>query len=182
MTITSKAVEEANLKVFERNEAQFKGHAEDILQKGMGTTIVAVVVKDNTAYIANAGDSLVYLIRAGQVRQIAEDHSWVAEQVRTGTMTQAEAEAEGKSNMITRCLGVENIANVYIGTEQVQDNDILILCTDGLHIQVSEDEMRTIVEHYGPEESAQRLIARANESGGPDNITAVVVHVSQSNN
>ncbi len=185
VTSLRKAVDGANLVVFERNEAQFKENPDDLHQKGMGTTVVAVVLKDSTAYIANAGDSLVYLIRAGQVRQIAEDHSWIAEQVRMGKMTQAgaeaEAEAEGKKNVITRCLGLANTVDVYIGAEQVQDQDILVLATDGLHIQVSEDEMRTIAEQYGPEESAQRLIACANESGGPDNITAVVVRVSLSN-
>ncbi len=175
------AVERANLLIFKRNETQFKDTTEDTARKGMGTTCVAAVLKDNTVYVANAGDSLVYLIRSGQVRQIAEDHSWPAEQVRTGKMTQAEADAENKRNVITRCLGVADSVNVYIGTEQVQDKDILILCTDGLHTLVSEDEMRTLVEQYGPEESAQRLIARANENGGPDNITAVVVHVSLSN-
>ena len=175
-----RAVEQANLGIFKRNEAQFKDNAEDIARKGMGTTCVAVVLKDNTVYVANVGDSLVYLIRSGQVRQIAEDHSWPAEQVRTGKMTQAEADAENKRNVITRCLGRADSVNVYVGTEQVQDKDLLILCTDGLHTLVSENEMRMLVEQYGPEESAQRLIARANENGGPDNITAVVVHVSLS--
>jgi protein phosphatase len=173
-----KAVEQANLRIFERNKVQFKDATEEITQKGMGTTCVAAVLKDNTVYVANAGDSLAYLIRAGQMRQIAENHSWVAEQVRTGRMTQAEADAEGKGNVITRCLGVENTVDVYVGTEQVQDRDILVLCTDGLHNQVSEDEIRTLVEQYGPEESAQRLIAHANENGGSDNITAVVIRIS----
>ncbi len=177
-TSLRKAVERANLVIFERNEAQPEP-TEDV-KPFMGTTCVAAVLQDNTVSIANAGDSLAYLVRAGQVRQIAENHSWAAEQVRTGKMTQAEADAEDKSNVITRCLGVADTVNVYVGTEQVQDKDILVLCTDGLHVQVSEDEIRTIVEHYGPEESAQRLIARANESGGPDNITAVVVRVSLS--
>ena len=157
-----KAVEQANLVIFKRNEAQPASTEET--KPFMGTTCVAVVLKDSTAYVANAGDSLVYLVRAGQVRQIAENHSWVAEQVRTGKMTQAEADAEGKGNVITRCLGVHQDVNVYVGTEQVQDKDILVLCTDGLHTLVSEDEMRTIVEQYGPEESAQRMIARANVS------------------
>lgn len=179
-TSLGEAVERANLLIFERNEVQFKDNAEDMMLKGMGTTGVAAVLKESVVYVANVGDSLVYLIRTGQIRQIAEDHSWTAEQVRTGKMTQAEAEAEGKSNVITRCLGVERDVKVYVGTEQVQDKDILVLCTDGLHMHVSEDEMRTIVEQYPPEESAQRLIARANENGGPDNITAIVVRVSLS--
>ena len=172
------AVERANLVIFERNEAQPAPTEET--KPFMGTTCVAVVLKDSTAYVANTGDSLVYLIRTRQVRQIAENHSWAAEQVRTGKMTQVEADAEGKSNVITRCLGVHQDVNVYVGIEQVQDKDILVLCTDGLHNQVSEDEIRTLVEQYSPEESAQRLIARANENGGPDNITAIVVRVSLS--
>ncbi len=169
------AIERANLLIYEQNEAQAKDASH-----GMGTTCVAAVLKDNTVYVANAGDSLAYLIRAGYVQQIAEDHSWPAEQVRTGAMTRAEADAEGKSNVITRCLGVGRDVNVYVGTEQVQDTDILVLCTDGLHTLVGENEMRTLVEQYEPEESAQRLIARANENGGPDNITAVVVRISLS--
>ena len=175
-----KAVERANLVIFERNGFQPELTKEIKPVQGMGTTCVAAVLKDSTVYVANAGDSLAYIVHAGSIRQIAENHSWVAEQVRTGKMTQAEADAEGKSNVITRCLGVENTVDVYVGTEQVQDKDILVLCTDGLHNQVSEEEIRTLVEQYSPEESAQRLIARANENGGPDNITAVVVRVSLS--
>ena len=175
-----RAVERANLMIFERNGGRPEP-TEDIKSgQWMGTTCVAAVLKDNTVYVANAGDSLAYIVRAGSIRQIAEDHSWPAEQVRAGKMTRAEADAQGKSNIISRCLGIHHDVDVYVGTEQVQDKDILVLCTDGLHIQVSEDEIRTLVEQYSPEESAQRLIARANESGGPDNITAVVVRVSLS--
>lgn len=164
-TVLREAIERANLLICERDNR-------------MGTTCVATVLKDNTVYIANAGDSLVYLIRGEQMRQLAEDHSWVAEQVRTGAMTREEAQAQGKGNVITRCLGEERDVKVYVGTEQVQDKDILVLCTDGLHGLVTENEIRTLVEQYGPEESVQRLIARANENGGTDNITAVVVRVS----
>ena len=159
------SVEQANKAIFEHD-------------MHMGTTCVAAVLKDNTVYIANAGDSFVYLIRGGQMRQLAEDHSWVAEQVRTGAMTREEAEAQGKGNVIVRCLGETRDVEVYIGTEQVQDKDILVLCTDGLHGLVNEDEIRAIVEQYEPEESVQRLIARANENGGTDNITAAVIRVS----
>ncbi len=177
------AIEQANAVTCERNEAQsieYKDDEEIRPFEGMGTTCVAAVLKDSTVYVANTGDSLVYLIHAGHVQQIAENHSWSAEQVRIGKMTQIEAEAAGNSNVITRCLGIKRDVNVYVGAQQVQDKDILVLCTDGLHMQVSEDEMHTLVEQYAPEESAQRLIARANENGGPDNITAIVVRVSLS--
>jgi serine/threonine protein phosphatase PrpC len=172
------AVERANEAIYRRNEALFPDK-EEMTKKGMGTTCVAAVLKENMVYVANAGDSLVYIVRGGQVLQIAEDHSWFAEQVRKGEkITRAEAEAQGKGNIIVRCLGYSLDLEVYAGSEQVQNGDVLVLCTDGLHGQVSEDEIRTIVEQYGSEESATRLIARANENGGPDNITAVVVRVS----
>lgn len=173
------AVERANVAIYDRNEEQFKDK-DEMMKNGMGTTCVAAVLKDDTVYIANAGDSLAYIIRGGQVKQIAQNHSWVAEQVRKGEMTQAEAEAQGKGNLITRCLGFSLDVEVYASSEQVQNGDVLVLCTDGLHNLVSESEIRTIVEQNGSEESASRLIARANENGGPDNITAVVVRVSLS--
>ncbi len=181
-TTLRRAVEQANTEIYQSNKAKFQEKFEEALQQDafMGTTCVVVVLKDNAVYIANVGDSLVYLIRNGQMRQIAENHSWVAEQIRMGTMTQEEAEAQGKSNLITRCLGSESTVQVYTGTEQVQDKDILVLCTDGLHTQVSENEIRTIAEQYGSEESTQRLIERANENGGVDNVTAIVVRVSLS--
>jgi protein phosphatase len=179
LTSLRQAVEHANEAIYRQNEALFQGKDEEEMAKnGMGTTCVAAVLKDNMVYVANAGDSLVYIVRGGQVMQIAQNHSWVAEQVREGKMTQDEAEAQGKGNVITRCLGISLDLEVYAGSKEVQNGDVLILCTDGLHGLVSEDEIRTIVEHYGSDESASRLIARANENGGPDNITAVVVRVS----
>lgn len=179
LTSLRQAVERANVAIYRLNEAQFQGKDKEEMEKhGMGTTCVAAVLKENMVYVANAGDSLVYIVRGGRVLQIAQNHSWVAEQVREGKMTQAEAEAQGKGNVITRCLGISLDVEIYAGSEEVQNGDVLVLCTDGLHGLVSEDEIRTIVEQYGSEESASRLIARANENGGPDNITAVVVRVS----
>jgi protein phosphatase len=171
------AVQHANLIIYKANAANFQ-KAEELVKHGMGTTCVAAVLQGDKVYIANAGDSLAYIIRGGQVKQIAQDHSWVAEQVRTGAMTEEEAKAQGKGNLITRCLGIEADLEVYVTSEQVQNGDALVLCTDGLHTLVSEDELRTIVEQYGPQESVQHLVERANENGGPDNITAVVVRVS----
>jgi serine/threonine protein phosphatase PrpC len=143
----------------------------------MGTTCVAAVVKGDRVYVSNAGDSLAYIVRGNQVMQIAENHSWVAEQVRNGAMSEAEARAAGKNNVIVRCLGETPDTEMFVTSEPVQDRDILVLCTDGLHNLIGEDEIRDTVTQYGTDEAAQRLIARANESGGPDNITALVVKV-----
>lgn len=173
------AVEQANAVIYERNERNAQGmSAEEIAKNGMGTTCVVAVLHDNNIYVANDGDSLAYVIHGDEMRQIAEDHSWPAEQVRKGLMGLEEARAQGKNNMITRCLGIHPTVDVYVTAETVQDGDILVLCTDGLWSQVTEGEVRAIVQQSTPQESVTRLVARANENGGPDNITAVVVRIS----
>src|SRR5439155_11847144 len=120
------AVQHANQIIYQANAANFQ-QAEERKKLGMATTCVAAVLHADNIYVANAGDSLAYVIRSGQVKQIAQNHSWVAEQVRTGTMTEAaaeeEAKAQGKNNMITRCLGIHADLDVYVTTEQVQDGD-----------------------------------------------------------
>lgn len=169
------ALQEANTRIYTQNAARFGQEAE---QQGMGTTCVAAVLHGDTIAVANAGDSLAYIVNTGQMRQIAQNHSWVAEQVRTGAMSEAEARAQGKNNMITRAIGTSPDVEIYVTTEQVHNGDTLLLCTDGLHTLIDEDELRAIVEHYEPQESVARLVQRAKENGGPDNITAVVVHIS----
>ncbi len=173
------AVEHTNSLIWKRNGEKFQDATKDEkAQVGMATTCVAAVLQNDRVYVANVGDSLAYVIHAGQIMQIAQVHSWVAEQVHAGLLTKEQARSHEKRNMITRCLGVKADVEVYVASEPVQDGDILILCTDGLWSLVEEDELRSIVEQYDSQESAKRLVERANENGGPDNITAVVVRVS----
>jgi serine/threonine protein phosphatase PrpC len=146
--------------------------------KSMGTTCIAAVVHGATAYIANVGDSRAYIVREGKAQQISQDHSWVAQQVQSGAMTEKEARKHEKSNQIYRCMGERTDVEIDLFTEPVQNGDILVLCTDGLTGVVSDDEIAAIVTQNDPQESTARLIARANENGGPDNITAVVAHIS----
>ncbi|HLG64165.1 MAG TPA: protein phosphatase 2C domain-containing protein [Ktedonosporobacter sp.] len=173
------AVEHANMLIWQKNEEILRYATSDEQKKmAMGTTCVATVLKNDKAHIANVGDSLVYVIHAGQVSQIAQSHELTTEQLRKGEITEEEAKKRGLTNKITRCLGEKSTVDVYVATETVQDGDTLILCTDGLWTLIEESEMCSIVEQYEPQESAKRLVARANENGGPDNITAVVVRVS----
>jgi serine/threonine protein phosphatase PrpC len=173
------AVEYANSIIWKRNGEKFQDATKDEkVQAGMATTCVVAVLQNDRVSIANVGDSLAYVIRAGQIMQIAQDHSWVAEQVHAGLLTKEQARSHEKRNIITRCLGTSPTVEVYAASEIMQNGDILILCTDGLWSLVEEDELRSIVEQYDPQESAKRLVERANENGGPDNITAVVVRVS----
>jgi serine/threonine protein phosphatase PrpC len=167
------AVQKANEKVYQQGSAQGATTANT-----MGTTCVAAVLQDNLVYVANVGDSRAYLVRDGHAQQITDDHSWVAQQIRAGQLTAEEAHGHPKSNVIYRCLGTQSNVEIDIFSEQVQEGDLLVLCTDGLTNLISKQELEDIVRQYTPTESVQQLIARANANGGPDNITAMVVQVS----
>jgi protein phosphatase len=167
------AMKHANTLVYEGNRTQSIQDAE----KMMGTTCVAAVLSGDTVYVANVGDSRTYIIRSGQVLQISLDHTPQAEQLRAGTITAEQAQAMA-NNVITRCFGIENDVEVDLFKEPVQEGDILVLCTDGLNKAVSDNEIRSIVEQYSPEESVDKLVELANQQSGADNVTAIVVRVS----
>ena len=166
------AIKRANLAIHQRA-------AENLLRSGMGTTCVAAVLRGNMAYIANVGDSRGYLVRGGQARQITQDHSWVAEQVRAGLLTEEQARTHAQRNVITRCLGTQPDVDVDVFIEPLQENDCIVLCTDGLSGLISDEEVMRIVNQSVPQESVYHLVERANENGGPDNITAIVVRVQE---
>ncbi len=161
------------------NAAIHQRAAENMLRSGMGTTCVAAVLRGNMAYIANVGDSRAYLVRSGQVRQISQDHSWVYEQVRAGLLTEDQARTHAQRNVITRSLGTQAEVEIDIFHEQLQEGDTLVLCSDGLSGLVSDEELQRTVEQFMPQESVYHLVERANENGGPDNITAIVVRVQE---
>ncbi|HLZ64095.1 MAG TPA: Stp1/IreP family PP2C-type Ser/Thr phosphatase [Ktedonosporobacter sp.] len=164
------AIQSANQSICKESEGK---SAKD----SMGTTCIAAVLRGDTAYIANVGDSRAYIVSQGQVRQISHDHSPVAELLRAGKITKEEARNHPERNVIFRCLGTQSEVEVDVFAEPVQKGDILVLCTDGLSALVEEDELLSIVEQYDPEESVSQLIERANERGGPDNITAVIARI-----
>jgi serine/threonine protein phosphatase PrpC len=166
------AIRRANASIHQRA-------AENMLRSGMGTTCVAAVLRGNRAYIANVGDSRAYLMRGIQVKQISQDHSWVAEQVRAGLLTEDQARTHAQRNVITRSLGTQAEVDIDVFKEELSEGNYLVLCTDGLSGLVSEEELQRIVDQYVPQESVYRLVERANENGGPDNITAIVVRIQE---
>jgi serine/threonine protein phosphatase PrpC len=172
MTPLLQAIKRANLAIHQRA-------AENLLRSGMGTTCVAAVLRGNMGYIANVGDSRAYLVRGSHVKQITQDHSWVAEQVRAGLLTEDQARTHAQRNVITRCLGTQPDVEVDVFLEPLQENDCLVLCTDGLSGLLSDEEVMRIVDQSVPQESVYHLVERANENGGPDNITAIVVRVQE---
>ena len=146
-------------------------------RQGMGTTLTAAVLCEDTLLIAQVGDSRAYLLRGGRITQMTEDHSWVAEQVRLGTMTLAEAQVSPFRNIITRSVGTAASVEPDIFTHQVQAGDTFVLCSDGLTGHVDPDEIQAIVQNQSPSAAATALIEAANERGGRDNITALILSV-----
>ena len=162
------AITTANVTVFDR------GAVENSL-KGMGTTIVACVVKGSTACIAHVGDSRAYIISDDSIRQITKDHSLVQEMFDKGQITKEQFDNHPNKNIITRVLGVEEDLAIDFDYVDVSESDIVILCSDGLSGFVKPEEILKISKTYEFEKLCDELIDEANRNGGRDNITVVAV-------
>ena len=145
--------------------------------KGMGTTVVAVVVRDNVAHIAHAGDSRAYIVNKDGVEQITVDHSLVQNLVDRGEITKEEAEHHPNKNVITRALGVDKRIDVDFSEVDLQEHETLILCTDGLSNCVNNAEIADDIKDGQYYAFADRLVKRANKNGGNDNITVVAIAI-----
>lgn len=145
--------------------------------KGMGTTVVAVVVRDNVAHIAHAGDSRAYVVNNDGVEQITVDHSLVQNLVDRGEITKEEAEHHPNKNVITRALGVDKRIDVDFSEVDMEENETLILCTDGLSNCVNNSEIAEDIKDGQYYAFADRLVKRANKNGGIDNITVVAIAI-----
>ncbi|HUF18763.1 MAG TPA: Stp1/IreP family PP2C-type Ser/Thr phosphatase [Thermoanaerobaculia bacterium] len=151
----------------------------DARLRGMGTTVVAGLFDDTRASIAHVGDSRAYLIRDNQMSRVTSDHSWVFEQVRAGMLTEAEAEKHPLRNVITRALGGANTVAPEAAEIDLRKGDHFLFCSDGLTGMVSEDDiLRIVTEHESLDEACHVLVRQANEKGGNDNITAVLIRTS----
>ena len=147
----------------------------------MGTTLVAAVVTDSMAVFANVGDSRGYHVRDGQIQQITKDHSLVAKLLEEGIITKAEAATLNIGNIILQSIGSEQPPEIDLFPLSLQKNDFLVLCSDGLTNHVDDDEIAHVVTQYQPKEAAEQLVAIANERGGHDNITVLVLRYDRPN-
>lgn len=143
--------------------------------QGMGTTVVAVIVRDKTAFIAHAGDSRAYIVSGETIQQITTDHSLVQNMVDRGEITAEQAQHHPKKNLITRAVGVEKRIDIDFSEIDLNDNETLILCTDGLSNFVTNKEMIDDIKDGQYYAFADRLVKRANKNGGGDNITVVAI-------
>ncbi len=165
-----RAVREAN--------SQLREIARSIPGRGdMGTTLTAAVLRDDELFIAQVGDSRLYLLRGGEIRQITDDHSWVAEHVRRGTLNLEEAEVHPHRNVITRSVGGGDEVEPDVFALKMEVGDRFLLCSDGLSGMVSDAELLEVASLHSPSVAAWNLVELANEHGGKDNVTAILIEV-----
>ncbi|HRI07360.1 MAG TPA: protein phosphatase 2C domain-containing protein [Nannocystaceae bacterium] len=143
--------------------------------KGMSTTVSALLVLDGLGVVGQVGDSRIYLARAGEVRQITDDHTVVAERLRRGEITAAEARASKMRNLITRAVGMKDHVQPDIRTVELRAGDRVLLCSDGLHEYLDDAADLAALFRLPLAEAARRAIIHANDRGGKDNITALFV-------
>jgi protein phosphatase len=147
--------------------------------EGGGTTVVAAVFHGNSLVAMNVGDSRAYILRDNELRLLTKDHSLVQRLVEMGKISEEEALSHPRRNVLYQALGQGSEIEIHIVSEQLQVNDIVILCSDGLWGEVPEPDIKTVLNDApSPMAAAKQLIERANASGGPDNITAIVIQVS----
>lgn len=168
------AISEANRIIHEQAQA-------DPTRAGMGTTATAAWFHGIRVSVAHVGDSRAYLFREGKFTQVTEDHSFVAEQVRAGLLTPEEAEHSLHRNVITRALGTQQSVQVDVYEHEVKPGDKFLLCSDGLTGVISDTELKLMIEKAkDPKTLCASFIDEANARGGPDNITAVVIYILES--
>ena len=162
----------------EANRRIFTAAGDDGSLSGMGTTLTALLIRGEHGHLAHIGDSRAYLLRGGELKQLTEDHSLVAEMVREGRLTTEGAAAHPMRSVLSRALGTESEVEVDLLEVELRADDVLLLCSDGLSGPVSEDKVRKALRLPDPVRAARRLVDEALRAGGPDNITVVVVRLS----
>jgi len=162
----------ANSRVLERARREPALH-------GMGTTLTAIAIVGNSLYFAHIGDTRLYLIRKGTIRALTRDHSLVARLVESGVIRAEEADTHPQRHVLTAAVGVTDAIEPDVPPEPVQleNHDVLLLCTDGLWGQMSEAEIARVISSHNIEDAARALVQLAKDHGGPDNITLQILHL-----
>ena len=151
--------------------------------RGMATTIVIAYIRGRTAYFVNVGDSRAYVYRKGFLSQVTEDHTYVNTLIRKGELSEEDAESHAHRNVITRALGAEEQVEPDFFKTELKENDIILLCTDGLYSDVRREEIEEILgSGANMSEMSRALIDKANQCGGNDNITVVVLKITGGDN
>jgi len=168
------------------NQGIFSRSVEERELQGMGTTTVSVLFKDDLLTIGHVGDSRCYFLRPHAIWQATRDHSLVAEKLRAGLITRAELKTDRMKNVITRSVGFEPEVNVEIYQMNIQPGDLILLCSDGLSslvddMEIMETVQKAFFEGKELQDAVDQLVAAANQNGGDDNITTVMIQVVRTN-
>jgi len=166
------AIQQANRRIYERAQSVRS-------ETGMGSTVVAAVIRGDELYVAHVGDSRAYLLRGETIKQLTVDHTWIGEQMAQGLITSDEARTHPYRSYITRSLGAKPEVEVDCTAHQIQKGDIVLLCSDGLSGPVDDQVLKRISLSLDPPEACEELVRLANEAGGPDNITAIVIQADK---
>lgn len=163
-----KLIEETNASVYEKS-------LEMPENSGMGTTMTVAAAVGGVMYIGHIGDSRLYLIRDGNLKLLTTDHSFIEEMVRNGSMTREEAKSHPRKHVITRALGCTPEVEADAYSCRMETGDTYVLCTDGLTNMLGEDEIAELASGSAPDAACEELVKRANDNGGEDNITVIVI-------
>jgi serine/threonine protein phosphatase PrpC len=172
--VLERAYAEASGRIYARTQVQ------NPELKGMGTTVVAVWIRDGVAYIGNVGDSRAYLFHAPDLWQITEDHSFVAEQIRAGLLKQENVHRFSARNVITRSVGYEQKVEVDIIERKLEPGEMILLCSDGLTGQVADHRLVEILRTVEPSKVVFQMVEEAKQNGGDDNVTALLIRANGS--
>ena len=167
LKLIKSSMEYANMVVYEKSK-------EDKELEGMGTTLEVCLIYNNKAYIGHVGDSRVYRIRKEFIRKLTRDHSYVEKLVKDGTITEEEDMHHPKKNMLTKALGCTAFVDPDVTVKGFMKDDIILMCSDGLTNMVNEDEIYQLIKQ-DYKVATNKLIEKANENGGYDNITAILI-------
>ncbi|MBN2125744.1 MAG: Stp1/IreP family PP2C-type Ser/Thr phosphatase [Deltaproteobacteria bacterium] len=160
------------------NRRIYRASKKNAGMRGMGTTLVGAIVEGDHMAVANVGDSRLYRIRNGDIEQLTEDHSYVREQEKRGMLTRQEAMNHPQKHILTRALGINEISRIDISRTDVSSGDLFLLCSDGLHNMLDDEEILGItqkIEDRSLYKIGLSLVLQANLAGGRDNITVVLI-------
>lgn len=174
----SEALLKAALK--EANQAILVDQVENPVRQDMGTTAVVVAFRQKLAWRAHVGDSRLYRLRAGELLQLTEDHTWVAKAMQAGDISPEQAKIHPWRHVLSQCLGRKDLYNIEIAEMELEAGDRLLLCSDGLTEEVEDPQIEAILSTTdSPEKIAVNLVQAAKDNGGSDNITVIIVSEEQ---
>lgn len=163
--------------IMELNKDIFYAAAAAPETRGMGTTLTAALIVGNVMTIGQVGDSKAYLLRNGKIRQLTQDHNWLAELQTKGLFDYGQMRANWARSILTRAIGLAPNVDVDSATIEAMEGDVLLICSDGVHSEIGNDELVGLLANYDPQPSSRAIVDLANTKGGHDNITAVVCRI-----